>query len=334
MVNANKGLLISAAAGIGAAAALAGANAALAAATSPLWPVLPGEEKRYSWRDGEIGYAVRGDGPPMLLLHGIYATSCGFEMRRVFASFAETHRVFCPDLLGFGLSDRPAMDYTPATYMQLIRDFVQDVIGGQCVVVASSLTAAYVIQLAYDYPSLFSRLILSCPTGIKQLANTAPSKLKDGINGYITSPIFGEAAFNTLASKPSLRYFLENQSYYDKTVVTDEMVEYYYASAHQPNARYAPAAFVSQQLSWPAQHAFASLSQPVMVVWGANAAISPVSNADDFRRTNPAAWIEIFDQCGALPHDERAADFVRVVSGWLTLPDAQAKMQASATQQM
>src|SRR5689334_10107874 len=139
-----KGLMVGVGAAAGGVVALAGANAALAASAPPLEPVLPGETKRYSWRDGEIGYTVRGSGAPILLLHGIYATACGYEMRRPFALLAESHRVYCPDLIGFGLSDRPAMAYTPTIYMQMIRDFVQDVIGRSCIVIASSLTAAYV----------------------------------------------------------------------------------------------------------------------------------------------------------------------------------------------
>jgi len=49
-----KELLIGAGAMVGSTAALAGTNAALAATAPPLWSVLPGDTKRYSWRDGEI----------------------------------------------------------------------------------------------------------------------------------------------------------------------------------------------------------------------------------------------------------------------------------------
>ncbi len=327
-----KNLLLGGSAIAGVGAVLAGANAALAAAASPLWPVLPGEEKRYSWRDGEIGYAMRGDGPPLLLLHGIYATSCGFEMRRVFAPFAERHRVYCPDLLGFGLSDHPAMDYTPETYMSLIRDFVQDVIGGPCTVVASSLTCAYVVQLAYDRKELFTRLVLSTPTGIEQLADTERNSAKDAAYNLVKSPVVGEALFNALVSRASIRLFLEKQTYYDPAFVTEEMLDYSYTAAHQRNARYAPAAFVGQQLSWPIRHPFAHLSQPVLIVWGANAGISPPRYAEGFRRTNPQARIEILDRCGATPHEERAEDYVRLVEEWLALPDEQARVHAPATE--
>ena len=327
---ATKNLLIGASALAGAAAALVGGNTAIAAAASPLWPVLPGEEKRYSWRDGEIGYAVRGDGPPMLLLHGIYATSCGFEMRRVFAPFAEHHRVYCPDLIGFGLSDHPVMDYTPETFMQLIHDFAQDVIGGPCVVVASSLVAAYAVQVAHDHPQLFTRLVLSVPTGIDQLADTTRSTVKEAVYALIKSPVIGEALFNALASKASIRYFLETQTYFDPAFITDELLEYYHTAAHQPNARYAPAAFVGQQLAWSIRHAFANLPQPVLIFWGANAGISPPRYAEGFRHTNPHARIEILDRCGSTPHEERAEDYVRITEEWLSLSDAAARIRTPA----
>ena len=320
-----KRILAGAGATVGGAAMLAGANAALAATTPALWSILPGDTKRYSWRDGEISYAVRGSGTPLLLLHGIYATACGYEMRRPFASFAEHYRVYCPDLIGFGLSDRPAIEYTPAVYMQMIRDFVQDVIGRSCVVVASSLTAAYAIQLAFDHPGLFRRLVLALPTGLEQLADRTPSRAKTTATALFSSPVLGEALFNGLVSKPSLRYYLKKQSYYDPAAVTDEMVAYYHAAGHQKNARYAPAAFVGQQLNWSVRHAFANLTQPAMVVWGANAVIAPIKYAQTFRHINRYARLEILDRCGAVPHDECPDEFVRRVQPWLLLPDEEAR---------
>jgi pimeloyl-ACP methyl ester carboxylesterase len=318
-------MLMGAGTALGGAAMLAGANAALAATASPLWPILPGDTKRYSWRDGEISYAVRGTGTPLLLLHGIYATACGYEMRRVFAPFAEHYRVYCPDVIGFGLSDRPAMEYTPAVFMQMIRDFVQDVIGRSCIVVVSSLTAAYVIQLAFDHPGLFRRLVLALPTGLEQLEDRTPSATKSAGTALLTAPVIGEALFNALVSKPSLRYYLEKQSYYDKRAVTDEMIAYYHAAGHQKYARFAPAAFVGQQLNWPVRHAFANLTQPVMVLWGANAMIAPLKYAQTFRHINHYARLEVLDRCGAVPHDECADEFLRRVQSWLMLPDEEAR---------
>ncbi len=321
----SKSLVVGVGVTLGSAAALVGTNAALAASVPPLWPILPGDTKRYSWRDGEISYAVRGSGTPILLLHGIYASACGYEMRRLFAPFAMGYRVYCPDLIGFGLSDRPAIEYTPAIFMQMIRDFVQDVIGRSCIVIASSLTAAYVTQLAFDHPGLFRRLVLVLPTGLEQLADQTPSTAKTAGYALFKSPVIGEALFNGLVSKASLRYYLEKQSYYDPRAVTDEMIEYFYVAGHQKNARYAPAAFVGKQLDWPVRHAFANLTQPVMVIWGANAMIAPLKYAQAFRHANRRARLEVFETCGAVPHDECAEDFVRTAQQWFALPDEEAR---------
>jgi pimeloyl-ACP methyl ester carboxylesterase len=320
-----KGLIAGAGATLGGLALVAGANAALAATAPPLWSALTGDAKRYSWRDGEISYAVQGSGTPLLLLHGIHATACGYEMRRVFPPLAERYRVYCPDLIGFGLSDRPVMEYTPTVFMQMIRDFVQDVIGRSCIVIASSLTAAYVIQLAFDHPGLFRRLVLVLPTGLEQLADRAPSRANTAGYAVLTSPGVGQTVFNALVSKPSLRYFLEKQSYYDADAVTDEMIEYYHVAGHQKNARYAPAAFVGQHLNWPVRHPFANLTQPVLVIWGANAMIAPLKYAQTFRHVNRRARLDVIDRCGAVPHDERADEFVDRVQQWLLLPDDEAR---------
>jgi pimeloyl-ACP methyl ester carboxylesterase len=207
----------------------------------------------------------------------------------------------------------------------MIRDFVQDVIGRSCIVVASSLTAAYVMQLAFDHPGLFRRLVLALPAGLEQLADRAPSRAKAVSYAALKSPVVGEAAFNALVSKPGLRYYLEKQSYYDPSVVTDEMIEYYHVAAHQKNARYAPAAFVAQQLNWPVRHAFANLTQPALVVWGANAMIAPLKYAQTFRHANRRVRLEILERCGAVPHDECADRFVDLVQQWLMLPDDEAR---------
>ncbi|MCA1668359.1 MAG: alpha/beta fold hydrolase [Thermomicrobia bacterium] len=319
-----KGFLVGAGGALGGAALVAGTNAALAATTPPLWPILPGDPKRYSWRDGELGYTVRGAGTPLLLLHGITATASGYEMRHVFAPLAARYRVYCPDLIGFGLSDRPAIAYTPAIFMQMIRDFVRDVVGRSCIVVAVGLTAAYAIQLAFDHPGLFRRLVLALPTGLEQHEERTPSAQQTAVAALLAAPVVGEALFNAFIAKPGLRASLGTQ-FFDKSAVTDEMIAYCAAAAHQKNARFAPAALIGQQLNWPVRHAFANLTQPVMIVWGAQAMRAPVKYAQTFRHTNRRARLEILDRCGDIPHDECADAFLGCVQPWLTLPDDEAR---------
>ena len=109
---------------------LALANRIAEATAGEPYSVLEGEHGRYAWTRGGISYTVRGRGEPLVLIHGIYAGASSFEYRRVFAQLAEHHRVYAFDLLGFGLSDRPRITYTPDLYVALIQDFVRQVVGG------------------------------------------------------------------------------------------------------------------------------------------------------------------------------------------------------------
>lgn len=63
--------------------------------------------------DGPIFYRIKGDGPPLLLLHGYPQTSAMWHA--IAPVLAETYQVICPDLRGYGRSAKPVTDdaHTP-----------------------------------------------------------------------------------------------------------------------------------------------------------------------------------------------------------------------------
>lgn len=302
-----------------AAGALAAANRLISMATGETYNVLRGEEGRFAWQHGEVFYAVRGRGAPLLLVHGVYAGASSFEYRRVFEPLSAQFRVYALDLLGFGLSARPQADYSPALYTHLIQDFARQVMGAAdhpIFVIASTLGAAFVARAAAEQPDLFSRLVFVEPTGIATLASPARNPLNRITRALLSSPVLGEGLYNGLVSRLSIRYYLRRQIYADPTAVTPALVDYYHTTAHQPGARYAPASFISGMLDTPIATVFASLTQPILLLWGKRARLTRVEQARLFRQQNPQAQLRVFD-CGALPQDEMPAEFVREVGAWL-----------------
>ncbi|MGB0387406.1 MAG: alpha/beta fold hydrolase [Ardenticatenaceae bacterium] len=299
-------------------AALAGFNYLSGEAGEPPRPVLGGDQREYPWRMGRVAYHVDGpeDGVPMLFVHGIHAAGCNYEFRKNFDFFARVgYRVYAPDLLGFGLSDHPVMKYTDEVYIALISDFVRDVIGDKTNVIATSLSCSFVIAAASRYPERFGSLVLIEPVGLKQLRGKLPI-VSDLFYNFVNSPIFGEAFFNALTSSPSLRYYLGQQGYLNKALITDEMIEHYYSVSHQPGARYAPAAFISGYLNRDVREEWARLKNPTLIAWGYQAKTTPVQNGTEFLRLNPRAVIDGYD-ANLLPHDEQAEKFNVETLRWL-----------------
>src|SRR5690348_2350494 len=127
--------------------------------------MLTGEERRYPWKYGDLFYQIKGDrnAKPLLLIHAISPGASSYQWRKNVDVLAEQFRVYTIDLLGFGLSDRPAIDYTGEDFADLIGDFVREVIHKPTIVVAHGLSNAYVIADAYRHPEFFERLVLVAP---------------------------------------------------------------------------------------------------------------------------------------------------------------------------
>jgi pimeloyl-ACP methyl ester carboxylesterase len=305
-------LLVSGGALLGAAAAY---NAYAKRGVDRIPNFIGGEEGGWSWRGRRISFTKRGEGPALLLIHGIHAAAWSFEWRHNVDYLARDHTVYTIDLLGFGRSDRPAIRYTSRTYIALISDFVAQVIGGPCVLVANSLSAAYAIILGARDPHRFPELVLIQPTGLTRL-NGAPGVGGDAGRMAIDTPVVGTAAFNALVSRRSLRHFLE-EAYADNTLVTDELVAVSYDVSHQRGARHAPAAFIAGHLNIDVRRALRRLHQPALLFWGEEAQIAPVEEIRGFRTLKPDFDVHILSPAGDLPQDERPDDFNVILSTWL-----------------
>jgi pimeloyl-ACP methyl ester carboxylesterase len=189
------------------------------------------------------------------------------------------------------------------------------VIGGPCTLIANSLSAAYAIILGARDPHRFPALALIQPTGLTRL-NDATGVGGDAGRLAIDAPVVGTAAFNALVSRRSLRNYLE-EAYADNTLVTDDLVDVAYETAHQRGARHAPAAFIAGHLNIDVRRALRRLYQPALLFWGEEAQLSPVEEIRGFRTLKPDFDVHILSPAGDLPHDERPDEFNVILSTWL-----------------
>jgi pimeloyl-ACP methyl ester carboxylesterase len=305
-------ILLSGGALLGAAAAY---NAFARKGVDQLSNLIGGEDGGFEWRERRVAFTKRGNGPPILLIHGIHAAAWSYEWRNNVDALARTNTVYTMDLLGFGLSERPAIRYSARLYISLISDFVSRVIDEPTVLVASSLSAAYAIVLAARDPHRFPAVCLIAPSGLVRLNEPV------GIGGEagrlaVDTPIAGTAMFNALVSRPQLRRYLKNV-YSNDALVTKELVDIYYTTSHQRGARHAPAAFLSGHLNIDVRHALRRLSQPALLVWGEQGSMAPVEEFRGFREIKRDFEISVLSPAGDLPHDERSEDFNVILSTWL-----------------
>ena len=127
------------------------------------------------------------------------------------------------------------------------------------------------------------------------------------------TPILGEFIYNLLTSRQAIRGYYDRQGYHNPGLITDELVEYIYTTAHQPNSRYAAASFISNFLSLDVHEAYARLKVPVVAVWGREALLTPSESSEAFKRVNPNTETRILDKSSFQVQDEQAAQFNNIV---------------------
>jgi pimeloyl-ACP methyl ester carboxylesterase len=276
-----------------------------------------GEARVFEWRHGDIFYKTAGaenKGAPLIFVHGLGAGASSFMWRRNFDELARDFRVYAPDLLGFGFSDKPAtVPYSADLYVELIRDFILEVAGTPAALVASSLGAAYSMRVADEYPELVQSLLLIAPTGMGGNLRARPRMTGAAFYGLLQSPVLGTSFYNVIASERSLRDYARKELFYDRRRATPRLVAQYYAASHQPGAQHAIAAFLSGYLNTDTRASFERLRQPVTLIWGKQDGANPIEHAAEFLSLNPRAGLEIFDRCRMMPQEEQPEKFNALV---------------------
>ena len=298
-------------------AALAAVNASIQRhASEPDDSALGGDARFYDWKHGRVFYKTAGAeqaGPPLVFIHGVGAGASSFMWRKNFDDLAKDFRVYAFDLLGFGFSDKPAAAaYSADLYVELIADFLHNVSGYPANIIASSLGAAYAIRVADEHPELVKALILNAPTGADTL-NRRPGMAGAAFYGLLQSPVLGTSFYNVMASERSIREYARNNLFYDHRRVTDRLVTNFYATSHQPGAQHAIAAFLSGYLNTETRPPFARLTQPVILVWGKQDAVTPMEKRIALLELNEQARLEIFDYCRMMPEQEHPEKFNELV---------------------
>ncbi|MFB6124991.1 MAG: alpha/beta fold hydrolase [Halanaeroarchaeum sp.] len=299
-------LLAGLAAGVGGTAL---ANRALADRVGPLEPPLEGRDRSYRWRGYDVSYVEAGDPDreTVVLVHGIHAAASAREFRAIFGALASTYHVVAPDLPGFGTSDRPPVVYDASTYEGFCRDVLAEF--DAPTVIASSLSGAFVAAAARETD--VSALVLIGPTD-----ETGPRSTL--VRELFRAPVLGQGLFNLLVSRPSIRYFDRDLAYADPAAATEDVMDYQWRTAHQPNARYAPASFVGGFLD-PSESLESSLRAadvPVTLVWGLESTRPSVERGRELADAVDATLVTIGD-ASLLVHDEHPNEFLDAVVGVL-----------------
>ena len=260
-------------------------------------------------------YLTAGEGPPLLLLHALGESA--LDWRWVLPDLARTHRVYAPDLPGFGDSAKPTADYSPVFFEGFVATFLDALEVERAAVVGNSLGGLIALRLALSEPARTSALVLIDSAG---LGREVSSALKSS-----TLPGYGEMLV-TLSKTPlgaTQRTWLRLPLLFARPErVPPEWFEEQYRLAQLPGFSEAVVSALRAQVDPGGQREvlvdrLPSLEIPTLVVWGESDRIFPVSQAREAVASLQKGSLELIPDCGHLPPVERPDRFVAALKRFL-----------------
>ena len=278
----------------------------------PGGPLVPRRPRFLRVNGIRISYVDIGDGPLILLLHGLGHSTHGW--RKVIAPIAAAgYRVMAVDLPGFGYSDKPG-NYTIEMYVDFVTDWLDLHCVGRAAVVGNSMGGAITAAFAGLHPDRTGAAVLVDPGGfgkdVTWLLRLAGLRLVR----------FLPRRISRRQVRRGLRYVFANPK-----LIEDEDVDRIVELSDLPGAREAFLEIAHNAIGLrgvrPGQQLgdiAARITAPTLVIWGDRDRIIPPAQAQLANQAIPQAQVAIIENCGHVPQLEAPERFTELVLGFLS----------------
>jgi 4,5:9,10-diseco-3-hydroxy-5,9,17-trioxoandrosta-1(10),2-diene-4-oate hydrolase len=124
------------------------------------------ESRFIKLRELNTHYLVGGKGPSLILIHGV-STTAEEAWADNLQPLTQHYRVYAPDLIGYGRSDKPKADYTLPFFTAFLEDFVEALGLEKLSLIGHSAGGGIAIAFALNHPDKVQKLVLIDSSGIK-----------------------------------------------------------------------------------------------------------------------------------------------------------------------
>lgn len=271
-------------------------------------------ELYYNSKFGRIYYTKQGTGSPLLLIHDLNASSSSYEWNKVIKQLSETNTVYTIDLLGCGRSDKPNLTYTNYLYVQLITEFINNVIGENTDIVATGQSASIALMTCVNNVAAIGKVILINPDYLNP-SSKIPAKLSKLCKNVLCTPIIGTFIYNIFFNKVMIEQTFRTYYYYNQSNIKDKDINAYFEASHKhkTQSKYLYASLISGYTDANLSNVLNKISNSIYIITG-NGNPENESNAKEYQKLLPSIEILGIDKAKHLPQLEAPNKFIEVIS--------------------
>lgn len=248
-------------------------------------------------RGHTIFYAMKGEGRPLLLIHGYGAGMWVWEKQ--IEALSPFYRVYALDLIGHGFSDRPKIPYTPEAYIHFLRDFMDAIGIEKATLIGNSMGGGIAWAMAILFPKRVERLILiNCvpPDVLQQVKNESFRTLVT-IKDIPLLPYLIIAGRN----KNSIRWILL-ECVSDIKLITPEILNrQYHLSKIKGSTWVLYSTFKHAEEALKLKDQLSLIDHPTLLIWGERDLIFPPTVGETLHQTIRGSKFLKIEKSGHIP---------------------------------
>ncbi len=271
----------------------------------------------YDWKNGSIFYMKRGTGSPVLLVHSLDPICSSKEWTNMIKKLEKNHTVYTLDLIGCGRSDKPYLTYTNYLYVQLITDFIKDVIGEKVDVITSNRSLSFVVLAHNMDKTIISKIIGINPPELNSL-KISTDKYALIRKRILELPVIGTFVYHMLISNRNITKIFQERFYAKPQHVSTKIIDAFYEGAHKNNAggKYLMASIEGHYTDNTINHALDKIDIPLYLIQS-RYGDDFVKKIDAYTHINHSIEVAYVSNAKELPHLEGTAKVFDLVNMFL-----------------
>ncbi|RIV42842.1 MULTISPECIES: alpha/beta fold hydrolase [Flagellimonas] len=242
--------------------------------------------------DGKYRYIEKGEGTPMIILHGLMGGLSNFQgVSEYFPT--KGYKVLIPEL---PIYDMPILKTTVKNFAKFLEDFIEYKGLKDVILLGNSLGGHIGLLHTKMFPKMVKALVITGSSGLYE------SAMGDGY------PKRGDYEFIKKKAQ---------DVFYDPEVATKEIVDEVFATVNDRMKLVKTLAIAKSAIRHNMSKDLPHMKTPTCIIWGENDTVTPPNVAKEFHELLPDSDLYWIEKCGHAPMMEHPEDFNRILDAWL-----------------
>lgn len=242
-------------------------------------------------QEGGFRYIEKGEGTPLILLHGLFGALSNFK--QVVDHFSDRYKVLIPML---PLYELPVLETNAKNLAKFLDKFIKFKGFESVYLLGNSLGGHVALIYTKKHPEVVKALILTASSGLYENA-------------------FG-SSFPRREDKEFIRQKVA-VTFYDPKNATDELVDECFQVVNDRNRVLRILAIAKSAIRHNMSKDLPDMKMPACLIWGKNDTITPPEVAEEFNEKLPDSNLYWIDECGHAPMMEHPDAFNSILDNWL-----------------